>query len=223
MAKTGKLIALVAVRKGSQRVKNKNIRTFGNTNLLELKLEVLKKVKQIDEIVVNSDCDYMLSIAKNHMVSTHKREDYYASSECTNSEFHGHVAQVTDCDFILLAPVCSPFVTVKSHEESIKMFLNSECDSLTSVTEVKNHLWLNNKPLNYDLNNVPNSQDLPDVVKLNYGITLANKELMSNQKRVVGDNPLFYKLDELESVDVDTEFDFEMAELFYRKRILGEI
>ena len=38
MAKTGKLTAVVAVRKGSQRVKNKNIRPFGNTNLLELKL-----------------------------------------------------------------------------------------------------------------------------------------------------------------------------------------
>ena len=185
MAKNGKLVALVAVRKGSQRVKNKNIRPFGNTNLLELKLQTLKNIKQIDEIVVNSDCDYMLSIAKKHMVSTHKRENYYASSQCTNSEFHGHVAEVTDCDFIMLTPVCSPFVSISSHVESIKTFLNSVCDSLTSVTEVKNHLWLDGKPINYDLGKVPNSQDLPDVVKLNYGITLVERGVMSKKGLLV--------------------------------------
>ena len=55
-----KVTAVVAVRKGSQRIPNKNITPFGNSNLLEMKLEVLKKVNKIDEIIVNSDCEEML-------------------------------------------------------------------------------------------------------------------------------------------------------------------
>ena len=82
-----------------------------------------------------------------------------------------------------------------------------------SVTEVKNHLWLDGKPLNYDLNNVPNSQDLPDVLKLNYGITIVDREVMKNEKRVVCYSPGFYKLNEIESIDIDTELDFQIAEL----------
>ena len=57
------LVALVPVRGGSQRVKNKNIRPFADSNLLEIKLNQLKKVSQLDEIIVNSDCDIMLDIA----------------------------------------------------------------------------------------------------------------------------------------------------------------
>lgn len=218
MAKVGKLAAVVAVRKGSQRVRNKNIRPFGDTNLLELKLRLLKRVKQIDEIIVNSDCDDMLTIGEQYGASLHKREEYYASSECSNSEFHGHIAENTDADYLLLAPVCAPFVSVRSHEESIEKFLSSDCDSLISVTEVKNHLWMNGEPINYDRSEVPNSQDLPDVVKLNYGIALIETDVMRAKRQVVGDSPMFYKLNELESIDVDTEFDFEVAELLYKNR-----
>ena len=212
------ITAVVAVRAGSQRVKNKNIRPFGNTNLLEMKLQLLKEVKLIDKIIVNSDCDKMLSIAKNHGVKAHKREAYYASSEATNTEFHGHIGEVTNSETIFLAPVCSPFVTVRSHEQAIRHYLENDYDSMTSVSDVKNHLWLDGNPLNYDLRNVPNSQDLPEIVKLTYGITIVNRDIMKKEKRVVGNNPGFYKLDEIESIDIDTEFDFFIAEQIYMKR-----
>ena len=41
---TTSVIAMVPVRAGSTRVPNKNIRPFGDTNLLTLKLKVLKKI-----------------------------------------------------------------------------------------------------------------------------------------------------------------------------------
>jgi CMP-N-acetylneuraminic acid synthetase len=34
---------------------------------------------------------------------------------------------------------------------------------------------------------------------------------------VVTENPYFYKLDEIESMDIDTEFDFMLAEYVYKK------
>ena len=77
--------------------------------------------------------------------------------------------------------------------------------------------WLDGKPLNYDLNNVPNSQDLPDVIMLNYGITIIDRDVMRNEKRVVGNKPGFYKLNEIQSIDIDTEFDFFIAEQVYWK------
>ena len=93
-----KIVAVLAVRAGSQRVPEKNIRKFHDTNLLELKLNVLTRCKQIDEIVVNSDSEEMLEIGRKFNVSTHKREDYFASSKASNSEFHGHIAEMTEGD-----------------------------------------------------------------------------------------------------------------------------
>ena len=38
-----KLTAVVPIRKGSQRIKNKNFKPFAGKNLLRIKLEMLKK------------------------------------------------------------------------------------------------------------------------------------------------------------------------------------
>ena len=108
--KQGYFAAVVAVRKGSQRIPNKNIKPFGDSNLLEMKLNILKEVPDIDEIIVNSDCDDMLAIGEKHGCSIHKREAHYASSIVNNSDFHKHIAEVTKADFIFLAPTCSPFI-----------------------------------------------------------------------------------------------------------------
>ena len=77
--KKGKITAVVAVRKGSQSIPNKNIIPFGDSILLEMKLKLLKKVNNLDEIIVNSDCDEMLAIGKKYNCLTHKRETHYAS------------------------------------------------------------------------------------------------------------------------------------------------
>ena len=94
--KSGKITAVVAVRKGSQRVPNKNIKPFGDTTLLDLKLQTLLKVSNLDEIIVNTDCDKMIEIGKSYGVKTQKRDEYFASSEASNSEFHGHIGGTTD-------------------------------------------------------------------------------------------------------------------------------
>ena len=68
------ITAIVPVRKGSQRVKNKNFKSFAGSNLLRIKLGVLKQVKTIDKIVVSTDSPEAIEIAKEFGVDYHKRE-----------------------------------------------------------------------------------------------------------------------------------------------------
>ena len=114
-----KLVAVIPVRKGSQRVKNKNLRKFSDTNLLTFKIETLKKVKRIDKIIINTDSDEAIEIAKKHNVEYKKREKYYASSECSNSEFWSHIAKQTKSDFILFTNCTSPLIKVETYNEII--------------------------------------------------------------------------------------------------------
>ena len=51
-----KLSAIVPVRAGSQRVINKNIKKFADSNLIDIKLSELKKVSKIDEIILIFGC-----------------------------------------------------------------------------------------------------------------------------------------------------------------------
>ena len=60
----GKITAVIPVREGSRRLKNKNVAPFAGTNLLLNKIEQLKKVPEVNKIVVTSDSDTMLEMAR---------------------------------------------------------------------------------------------------------------------------------------------------------------
>ena len=214
-----KLVAVVPVRKGSQRVKNKNLRKFSDTNLLTFKIETLKKVKRINKIIINTDSEEAIEIAKKNNVDYKVREKYYASSECSNSEFWSHIAKQTKSDFILFTNCTSPLITVKTYNEIIDSFDISypSHDSVNTVSEIKEFLYLNQTPLNFNPNKTPNSQDLPNVIKLNFAVNILKKETMFKKKSVVGYKPSFYTLNDIESLDIDTEYEFEYAEFLYEK------
>ena len=59
-----KIKGLIPVRSGSTRVLNKNIRPFANSNLLKIKIEQLQRISRLDGIIVNSNSDEMLDMAR---------------------------------------------------------------------------------------------------------------------------------------------------------------
>jgi CMP-N-acetylneuraminic acid synthetase len=213
-----KITAVIPIRKGSQRVPDKNFKDFyKGKSLLELKIESLKEIELIDDIVVNTDSDLAIEIAKKLGVSYFRREDYYASSKCTNSEHWENLAQTTDSDFIIHTPCTAPLIKSSTYYDFINRFMLSDNDSVNTVGLVKDYMWLDNKPLNYDVTKVQNSQDLPDVYKLTFGISMISKQLMLKKRNLVGNNPLFYLVDEIEEIDIDTPLDFEFAKFMYKK------
>ena len=214
-----KITAVIPIRKGSQRVPDKNFKEFfKGKNLLELKIESLKQVPLIDEIVVNTDSEEAINIAKSNDISYFRREDYFASSKCTNTEHWYNIAETTQTDLIMHVPCTAPFIKSKTYYDLINRFILSSHDSANTVSLVKEYLWLNNKPLNYDINKVQNSQDLPDVMKLTFGISILARDTMLERKNVVGNNPMFYVVSDEESVDIDTPLDFEFAQHLYKNR-----
>lgn len=215
-----KITAVIPVREGSKRVPNKNFKEFyNNKSLLEIKIEFLKEINIINDIVVNTDSNIAIDIAKNLGVNYFRRDDYYASSECSQSEFFSNLAETTDSDIILHSPCTSPMIKKQTIIDAINMFNNSENDSCNSVGLVKEYLWKDGLPLNYNIEEgeVPNSQDLPDIKKLTFGFNIINKETMLQRKNIVGNNPIFFNIDEIEQVDIDTNIDFEFAKFLYKK------
>ena len=213
-----KVTAVVPVRKGSVRVKNKNLKPFADSTLLEIKINQLRKVFEIDDIVVSSDCEKMLSIATSLGVQTHIRDEYFASSEASNSEFFENLAKSIDADYIMYSPVTCPLISLETYNDCLSRFKrNEKIKNLVTVSNVKHHMWLNGEPLNYNITKSPNSQDLPDIYAVTYGICIISKQDMIKYRNVVTENPTFKVLDEIESVDIDTEFDFMVAETIYQK------
>lgn len=222
------ITALIPCRGGSTRVKDKNIRPFANTTLLENKINICMSLKSeglVDRILVNSDSEAILSVAKKYPVDIHRRDDYYASSACPAYEYFEHIANCTNTKHVLLCQVTCPLISIKTYRNAIKKYFDiingDEYDSVVSTHPVKCHMWMNNRPLNYILNESPNSQDLPNIQRITYGINIINKELMIENRNAIGKKPYMLYLDEHESIDIDTHFDFEFAEYAFIKRIVS--
>jgi len=215
-----KIKALVAVRSGSERVLNKNLRPFAGSNLLELKLKQLKTIKELDGIIVNSNDDRMLEIADKLGVETVKRDPLYATGSVSMSDVYKNMAENFNADIVMYANVTNPLVNTESYVNGLKTFLDirDRFDSLNSAHLVKEFMFLDNLPINYELEHQPRSQDLPNIYALNFAFSILTKKDMIKYTNVVGRTPYMYELTEAESVDIDTEFDFEIAEFLYKKK-----
>lgn len=216
-----KKVAILPVRAGSQRVKNKNFRKFSNSTLFEIKLDQLLRLNFIDEVVVSSDSAMALEIAKSRGAKVHKRENFYASSECTNSEFFLNFCEMTDAKHIIYSPCTSPLITDETYRDFVNSFykMEKEHDSLATVNVLKKHMWDDSGPLNYDLSTSPNSQNLPDTYVITYGINMISRESLIENKNIVGKKPKFFIIDEIEGIDIDNIEEFEIAEMFYNKAL----
>ena len=219
----GKITAVIPVRKGSTRCKNKNIRNFGDTNLLKLKIETLKKVKGIDRILVSSNCDIMLEIAKDMGVDIHKRDEKY----CTNNNpghFFCDLASTINTNILMHVPVTTPLISANQYNKILNKWheIKTEYNSLNATTKIKEFNWHNNKPVNYDRNNPPSSQELPDFNYLNFGCNIISKECVLKMNNIVGDKPFLFEIDSISGIDIDENSDFINAELLYNEHILNE-
>ena len=64
--------------------------------------------------------------------------------------------------------------------------LDEKYDSLATVNLVKEYMWLNGKAINYDPNNHPRSQDLPNIYSLNFAACILPRETMIKRRNIIG-------------------------------------
>lgn len=211
--------ALVAVRSGSTRVDNKNLRPFCGSNLIRVKLEQLQRIQELDGIVLNSNDDEMLAIGHEMGVTCVKREQYYASNQVVMSEVFVNMAKNCNADIIVYANVTNPLLKDDSLREAIAFYREhaNEYDSVNSAHVLKEFMFLNGKPLNFDPANQPRSQDLPNIYVPNAAFSILPRELMIRDRNIVARKPFMYEIDYYEAIDIDNLIDFEIAEYLYEK------
>lgn len=214
--------ALVPVRSGSVRVQNKNIRPFCDSTLLEEKLKHLLAIEELAEVIVNSNDDQMLKIAEKMGATPVKRDPHFASNTVSMSDVYENMAENMECEHVMFANVTNPLCTSATYQKAIEQYkvMGDAHDSLVSAVNVHEFMWLNGKPINYDVAHQPRSQDLPPITRLTFAFCLLPRELMIERKNVIGERPMMFVTNELEAVDIDTNLDFFIAESLYRGIVL---
>lgn len=218
------ITAVIPVREGSRRIKNKNIKPFAGSSLLEIKINQLKMIKDITNIVVSSDSEIMLNIAKQNGVIAKKRPVEYCDEKTKSfNETVEYIAENEVEDEIMIwVPCVCPLVGATRIQEGISLYKKIveerlSYDSVVSTTLIKDYIFNENGPANFSIEHHVPSQMLPKWHIIKNGFFIARTNDMIKWKFVYGLKPYLMELEKREVIDIDDEFDFYLAEYIYEE------
>ncbi len=205
-----KTVAFVPIKLHSERLKNKNILPLGDKNLCYYIFESLLKVEDIDEVYVfcSNPCisDY---IPKEVKFQIRNKELDLDSTK--GLEIYHSFANIIDADVYILAHATSPFIKSETIKNALDHVLNNENDSALSVQRMQTFSWYDGKPLNYELDDIPRTQDIKPVFVETSAFFIFKKDVLKKYNRRIGFNPFFQEVDNVEAIDIDEKKDYEFA------------
>lgn len=215
-------LAIIPARAGSKRLPRKNLLDLCGKPLIAHSIEAALKSKYISKVIVSSDEEEILNIAKEYKADFIKRPDKLASDTATTFDALKHTLEnVERYDYVVLLQPTSPLRSEKHINEAIELLKEKNADAIISVCEMEHSpLWSNTLDENLNMldflrEEVLNkrSQDLPKYYRLNGAIYICKTEkLLENKGFFIKENIYAYKMDKKHSVDIDEDIDFIIAE-----------
>lgn len=210
-----KTVAVVPMKLNNRRLPQKNTKAFTNGRpLCYYILSTLLTIEEISEVYVycsNPDIkEFIPAGVKFLQRSTSLDKDTTKMNEVLYS-----FATDVPADVYVMTHTTAPFISKQSIEKGLNAVLGGEYDSSFAAKKLQDFLWKDGRPFNYELNNIPRTQDLPALYEETSGFYIYKNEVMTKLNRRIGDKPFIVEVGEIESIDIDEAEDFMIADAVY--------
>jgi regulator of RNase E activity RraA/CMP-N-acetylneuraminic acid synthetase len=207
-----KIAAFLPSKGSSERIPSKNLALLDCKPLFLYTLEKLCKCGFIDEVYLDSESDEILNYAPFLPYKPLKRDPELATNKTNGHQmFYNEIRQV-DADIYIQILGTSPFIKPETIRKGLEILKSdSTFDSVVLVKSEKQYRWEHNNPL-YDIDNIPNSKDLPDTVTETMGLYIVRKEAAQKYRKRIGKRPYLLEADPIEAIDVNYPADFILAD-----------
>lgn len=219
-----KIVAIVPMKLNNRRLPQKNTKSFTNGKpLCQYILDTLLTVNCIDETYVYCSDPSIQSYLPNG-IKYLKRSSSLDRDTTKMNEILYCFAKEIPADIYVMTHTTAPFITKDSIEKGINAVLEAGHDSAFAAEKVQDFLWKNGLPVNYELDNIPRTQDLEPIYKETSGFYIYKNEVISKLNRRIGNNPFIVEVNEIESIDIDEPEDFILADAVYNYMLMkGDI
>ena len=227
-----KILGLVCARGGSKGVENKNIRNLNGKPLISYTIEILKKWGKADRIICSTDSPEIAQIANEYGAEApFMRPPELATDTAPKLPVLQHALRFCEdeesfqYDAVVDLQPTSPFRKVKDLDAAFDEFLKSEAQVLYGVAESKDNPYFTMVELDEKGNAYPSKrleselvrrQDAPKVYTINGSIYIFQRDHLLNTEGLHCENERIFIMDEISSVDIDTELDFQFAEFLLK-------
>jgi|UniRef100_UPI00404756C2 CMP-N-acetylneuraminic acid synthetase len=214
-----KIVALLPMKANSVRVKGKNFRDFCGKPLFRWMLDTLLEVKEIDQIVINTDARHIL--AENGLVETDRitirdrRPEICGDHVSMNLVLADDVANVP-ADMYLMTHTTNPLMSADTIKKAIAAFAETKAagkaDSLFTVDKVQTRFYrADASPVNHDPDNLIPTQELEPWFEENSNLYIFTADSFAKTNARIGKQSMMYEGPYFESVDIDTPQDWDFA------------
>lgn len=217
-----KNIAIVPMKLNNRRLPQKNTKCFTNGRpLCYYILSTLLTIKGIDEVYVycsNPDIQEFIPNGVKYL----KRSRSLDQDVTKMNEVLQCFANDVPADIYVMTHTTAPFIKAESIEKGLNAVLSGKYDSSFAAKKIQDFLWKDEVPFNYELNNIPRTQDLPPLYEETSGFYIYKAEVITKLNRRIGDKPYIVEVGEIESTDIDEPEDFAIADAIYNHIIIKE-
>ena len=215
-----KYLTIIPARKNSKRLKNKNLKLFFNKPLINFTFNLAKKIKKFDYILLSSNDDKIIKIAKKNKINVpFKRPENLSKDNTDLNKVVIHAVNWYKAKFkqnpeniVLLQPT-SPLRDYVEFNKIISLFEKKNYKSLLTVSEPfqdPNDLFYLKKKIIKVL-----KKDIKKVFFLDGSLYMCKFSFFDKYGIITNEKSKIYYVKKSNSFDINDNFEFELAKSYY--------
>ena len=221
------VVIIIPARCGSKRVTLKNIRPICGKPLLLYSVEAAISSGIASQIIVSTDCEEISSIACKGGARVILRPPQLGSDNASTESVLLHCLEILEeegsyPEWIMTLPPTSPFRGTDMIRKSCSIISSGEYDSLFTVHENRADFWQGEvgKGLTRLFPDAPRrQQDRMPLWEENSALYLTRSSVLREKEFILGNNSYGMPIDIIQGFDINTEFDFLIAETIMQKSL----
>jgi|TARA_B100000767_G_scaffold264484_1_gene279427 CMP-N,N'-diacetyllegionaminic acid synthase len=229
-----KILCTVCVRAGSKGLRDKNFLKINNKYLLSYTLDVAKKSKIFDKIIVSTDSKKIKALKKVYNdIDFIKRPKNLATDSANKMDAIRHAMKFSEnknkikYDLIFDLDATSALRSPIDIKKSLKIFKNKNADNLFSVNESRRNPYFNVvekkngriKIVKELKKSIIRRQNAPKTYDMNASIYIWKRKILLSSNNLFRKKTKIYIMDIQRSIDVDNKFDLLMIKNLIKKNI----
>jgi len=208
------------MKANSERVRGKNFRAFNGKPLFRWILDTLLSVESVDLVVINTDARAILAenglVDSDRVMIRDRKPEICGDFVSMNRVLGDDVANV-QADAYLMTHTTNPLLSSGSIRGALATYREGrqtgDCDSVFTVNKFQTRFYrADGTAINHDPKNLLRTQDLEPWFEENSNLYIFSRESFASTNARIGIAPKMYEMGRTESVDIDDQESWYMAE-----------
>ena len=216
------IVGIIPARGGSKGIPRKNLKLLAGKPLVAYSIEQALKSQYVGRVILSTEENEIAQVAREYGAEVIERPRELAQDDTPTEPVLQHVVsslekeQSYNVDLVVLLQPTSPLRQDGAIDMAIGKFLKAEADSLLSVCEEIRFFWGIHDgevvPL-YDYKHRRRREEVMEkTYRENGSIYVTKRDILMKENNRLGGKIEFFVMSEEESIEVDSAFDFWLAE-----------